>query len=108
MGAENLFLKNKSNFGTVFEDENGNEHSHLTKVIHKAILRVNETGIIGPENKQSEKRLFNRNSSFDCDENSLNNTIASKNFICNRPFIFLIRDYQTNLILFIGKYERRQ
>jgi serine protease inhibitor len=106
MGAENLFLKNISNFSTIFEDEKTNEYSHLTKVIHKAILRVNETGTIGPENKQSEKRLFNKTSEYD--ENNLNNNLTTLNFICNRPFIFLIRDYETNLILFIGKYERRQ
>lgn len=108
MGAHDLFLKNKANFNAMFEDgsrevDQIEENLCLTKVFHKAIIRVNETGSIGRECKSSEQDLVNENAEFD----SNNENFSTLDFICNRPFLFFIKDQKTNLILFIGKYERK-
>ncbi|XP_013777523.1 leukocyte elastase inhibitor-like [Limulus polyphemus] len=86
MGMSDVFDPSRANLAGITRQRG----LYLTKVIHKSYIEVNEEGseaaavsvVVGAE------RIGGRN---------------DEQFIANHPFIFLIRDYRTGLILFLGR-----
>ena len=89
MGASDMF-NIKANFSGM-TDRND---LYISKVIHKAIIDVNEVGTEAAA--ASASVIVTRSAMFD-DEFPID-------FICNRPFIFIIHEKLNHTILFIGKY----
>jgi serpin B len=90
MGASDMFNL-KANFSGMIDKND----LFISKVIHKAIIDVNEIGTEAAG--ASASVIVTRSVMFD-DEFPID-------FICNRPFIFIIHEKLNNTILFIGKYS---
>ena len=74
---------------------NGKNDLFLSNLIHKSVVEVNEEG--------GEPSLVTicvaiRRSSFIFDLPNV--------FKCNKPFLFLIHDYKTSDILYLGKFVK--
>lgn len=85
LGVITAFVSGRSNFGGISKQPN--QESFLTTVRQKAVIEVDENGT---EAAAATMVFGARN----CISNS---------FICNRPFIFLIREQTSGLCLFIGR-----
>jgi serpin B len=90
MGAGDMFNTFKANFSGMIDTGN----LFISKVIHKAIIEVNEAGTEAAA--ASAVVVMTRSAMID---NEL-----PFDFICNRPFLFIIREKLNNTILFMGKY----
>jgi serpin B len=82
LGLIRAFSLDRADFSNMFEDKLG----CIGKVIHKAFVKVDETGT---EAAAATMIMF---------PDSL-----SPHVIFNRPFLFIIHDVDTNAILFLGK-----
>ena len=91
MGASDMFDSYKANFSGMTDSVNG---LYISKVIHKAIINLNEVGTEAAA--ASASVIVTRSAMFD-DELPID-------FICNRPFLFIIHERLNNTILFTGKY----
>jgi serpin B len=67
---------------------------YISRVIHQAMVEVNEEGT---EAAAATAAVFSKRMA------PINRDIP-KNFICDRPFLFIIHDDSHKCILFIGKY----
>lgn len=83
IGMESSFTNIKADFSGI----TGNRDLYLEEVIHQAVIQVNEEGteaavntVIQLDNRRKPLELF-----------------------INRPFLFLIRDNRSGLILFLGR-----
>lgn len=93
LGATLPFDQSRANFTGISTDPNG---LYISKVVHQAVVEVNEegteaaaaTGIV------MMTRCAVMMEPFD--------------FICNRPFLFMIHEKNHNSILFFGKYAKPQ
>jgi serpin B len=90
MGASDMFNL-KANFSGMIDKND----LFISKVIHKAIIDVNEIGTEAAG--ASASVIVTRSVMFDVE--------FPIDFICNRPFIFIIHEKLNNTILFIGKYS---
>lgn len=72
-----------------FSGMNGNKELYISKVVHKAFIKVNEEGT---EAAAATGVVMSRKSISRVEE-----------FNANRPFIFLIQDNKTGALLFMGK-----
>jgi len=86
MGMKDAFSESKADFGGLHA---GKEPLHITAVVHKAFVEINEKGteaaaasgvVIGLRGAQRDTE-----------------------FLADRPFLFLIRENKTGAILFFGR-----
>ena len=94
MGIDLPFDEERADFSGITPEPTG---LSISKVVHQAVVELNEegteaaaaTGVVMVTRMAAIPR-------------------EPVNFICNRPFIFLIHDKVQNVILFYGKYEKPQ
>jgi serine protease inhibitor len=89
LGANDAFDKDKANFKGMTDDRSG---LYLSKVVHKAVIEVNEEGTEA--------------AAATADGMVLACYIPPEEFKCDRPFIFVVHDKRYNTILFMGKYAK--
>lgn len=90
MGAPSAFSEKDADFSGI----NSNNELFISKVIHQAVLEVNEQGTEAAAATAvvvTMKRSMMIEQTFD--------------FVCNRPFLFIIHDTTNDCILFMGKYS---
>jgi len=85
MGVSNLFVPNY-NFLTITKSK-----FNFSEIYQSVEIDINESGI----NKKNINKL---NSEIFFDKN------RNEQFIANKPFVYIIREDKTGLILLIGKY----
>ncbi|RMZ97199.1 plasminogen activator inhibitor 2 [Brachionus plicatilis] len=93
MGANLPFDELKADFSGITSDPQG---LYISEVVHQAVIEVNEegteaaaaTGVI-----MRGRMTMNK---------------PPSNFICDRPFLFLIHEKMHSLILFFGKYAKAE
>ena len=68
---------------------------YISKVIHKAIVDVNEEGTEAAAATAVVMKTKSKSMVIE----------RIPEFRCNRPFIFFIHDYKTQTILFMGRYS---
>ena len=93
MGAPHAFDMQNADFTGIAE----NSDLYISKVIHQAVVEVNEEGT---EAAAATAVIMMRRSAMNID--------LPEEFICNRPFLFVIHEKQCNGVLFIGKYVKPQ
>ncbi len=81
-----------SAFGPSANFDNIRDNIFISRVLHKAVIEVNEEG--------SEAAAV---TVVEMKESAVEEPIR---FIANRPFLFLINDESTDTILFMGKYSK--
>lgn len=103
MGIKKLFDPRYANLALIFADNNGNHSNQsstlspnkiaLDSVVHKSFIAVNEEGT---EAAAATAMIFARSG----------RPAFPTEFIANRPFLYMIRDISTNMILFLGTVRR--
>ncbi|KAJ6222539.1 hypothetical protein RDWZM_001084 [Blomia tropicalis] len=93
IGIKKLFDPRYVNLSVIFEDEKDSRQSALNSVLHKSYINVNEEGT---EASAATAMIFARSG----------RPLFPTQFIANRPFLYLIRDTTSNLILFMGTVRR--
>ncbi|XP_013784561.1 serpin B10-like [Limulus polyphemus] len=83
LGMESTFTEINADFSGI----TGNRDLYLEEVLHQAVIQVNEEGTTAAANTVIQ----------------LDNRRKSLELIINRPFLFLIRDNRSGLILFLGR-----
>jgi serpin B len=88
LGVKTAFVSGRSNFGGISKEPN--QETFLKTVRQKAVIEVDEAGTeaVACTGVVAYAKCA---------------PIQPCSFICNRPFIFLIRQQETGLILFIGR-----
>lgn len=66
---------------------------YLSSVVHQAVVEINEHGT---EAAAATKISIRKRSHLN----------FARNFICNRPFLFVIFEKTTTNVLFVGKISR--
>ncbi len=94
LGMKLAFDSEQANFHGISDASKSNS-LFISKVIHRAVIDVNEAGT---EAAAATAVLFAPTSA------AIRNTPFIPEFNANRPFLFLIRNNQTGLILFMGQY----
>ena len=89
MGASHAFDASKADFSNITSNR---EPFFISKVIHKAVVEVNEVG--------TEAAAATVIKMLGCAPGQPEIPIEFK---CNRPFLFMIHDNRHNNILFFGK-----
>ena len=92
LGATHPFDEVNANFGGITNEPTG---LYISKVIHQAVVEVNEEGT---EAAAATAAVMMTRCAIHIDE--------PFDFICNRPFIFIIHDTVKHNILFYGKYAK--
>jgi serpin B len=90
LGAQLPFDQFKADFSGITSEKSG---LYVSNVIHQAVVEVNEEGTEAAAATavvMMTRMAVIHQDPFD--------------FICNRPFIFIIHDTNQNNILFYGKY----
>ncbi|CAF0726935.1 unnamed protein product [Brachionus calyciflorus] len=93
LGANLPFDEVKADFSGISNDPNG---LFISKVIHQAVVEVNEEGTEAAA--ATGVVMMTRCMMIQ----------EPANFICNRPFLFLIHEKNHNGVLFFGKYAKPQ
>lgn len=88
LGIRDVFLPEKANLSAMFESAPSN--SHISDVVHKAFVEVNEEGTEAAAATGIMIRAMS----------------LSPQFFVDRPFLFFIRDVNSGAVLFIGKFVR--
>lgn len=91
LGAPNAFDTDKADFSGL-SNEDG---IFISKVIHQAVVEVNEKGT---EAAAATAVMMMKRCALVMD--------IPEEFICNRPFLFLIHEKKGNGVLFMGKFMR--
>jgi serpin B len=93
MGANLMFSEERADFSGITEN-NPNDHKKfmISHVFQKAYVEVNEAGTVA-----SAATFITMTRSM---------IYPEKDFVCNRPFLFIIHDKIFNNILFMGKYVK--
>ncbi len=87
LGLNSIFFANQANFDNMFIQAKG---IYVDDLKHRAVLKVNEEG--------TEAASLTKVSFL----GSLPDPKLDFNFIADKPFIFLVRDVQTKLLLYIA------
>lgn len=95
LGMEQVFDEDYANFPGI-RGEN-KENIFVDSVIHKAVIEVGETGATAAA---ATAIIMNEATAIDP-----SNRPIPIDFNVNRPFVFAIRDKQTNMIYFMGQIE---
>ena len=85
LGIKDAFMEGSANFSGISK-----AHLFISNVYHKAFIDVNEQGTEAAA--ATAVGAVTRGA-----------LVSIKEFIANRPFIFIIRDRETNSIIFIGR-----
>lgn len=93
MGLTDAFNPFKANFSKI-SNVNLSQNLYISNVIHKAIVEVNESGT--EASAATAVIIATRSAMYD-DE-------IPFDFVCDRPFLFIIHEKQNNTILFMGQY----
>jgi len=91
LGLKSMFDEQKSNF-TAFLEAGASDKVTFSSALHKSYIEVNEEG----SEAAAATALFGFRSA---------RPLFHKNFIANHPFMFLIYDEKTDMILFFGVYQ---
>merc|ERR1719210_211095 len=91
LGLKSMFDEQKSNF-TAFLEAGAADQVTFSSALHKSYIEVNEEG----SEAAAATALFGFRSA---------RPLFHKNFIANHPFMFLIYDEKTDMILFFGVYQ---
>lgn len=91
MGITDIFDPNKAELDIL------NKNVYLSKIIHETLIIVDEVGIEAPTKKNYSKLSTQKNG-----EDYEN---KPKVFMANHAFIYYIRHYPSNIILFYGDYQ---
>ena len=97
LGASTPFDKKKADFSGMSENKL-KSGLFISKVIHKAFVEVNEEGT---EAAAATAVLFGLKSA-----GARPLPPPPEEFYCDRPFIFLIHEKNTNTVLFLGKFVK--
>lgn len=89
LGVNLPFDESKADFSGITSDPNG---LYISKVVHKAVVEVNETGT---EAAAATGVIMMTRCAM---------ILEPANFICDRPFLFMIHEKKHNSVLFFGKY----
>ena len=89
LGMVRAFSDDKAQFGDMIESPIGN--ASISRVIHEAVIEVNEEGTEAAAATSVEIKLT-----------SVRIEQEPFSLICDRPFFFAIRDDQTGALLFMG------
>ena len=87
IGLEHMFDANKADFSGI----TGKKDLYVSKVIQKAFIEINEEG--AEASAASGAAMVEKGFRFETDPL----------FICDHPFLFMIKDNLTGMILFSGK-----
>ena len=90
VGMNEMFLEEKADFSGI----NGTKELHVSKVSHRASIEVNEEG------SEAYAAAIGYSTIYGLDE-SYNKTV---DFRADHPFLFFIRDNNTQSILFLGRF----
>lgn len=90
LGATHAFDSTKADFTGI---NSVNDGLHISKVLHKAFIEVNEEGC---EAAAATAVMMMKRCAFE----------EPHEFNCNRPFLFAIHDTVHNNVLFFGKYVK--
>jgi serpin B len=90
MGATLPFDQDRANFTGINDDPRG---LYISKVFHEAVVEVGEEGT---EAAAATAVVMAVRMALD----------TPRDFICNRPFLFIIHEKVNDTILFIGKYSK--
>ena len=93
MGANLPFDNARADFTGINDSPQG---LYISKVVHQAVVEVNEEGTEAAA--ATGVIMMTRMAIMD----------LPRDFICNRPFIFIIHEKTHNTTLFIGKYVKPQ
>ncbi len=97
IGIKAAFDPDKADFTRVVSSSNSEGNLFITKILHNAAIEVNEKG---SEAAAATASIIQTRAASSTKIETL------IDFICNRPFIYLINDKIQNLILFYGKFSR--
>lgn len=92
MGATDPFDERKADFSGI------NKDLFISKVIHKAVIDVNEKGTEAAAATAVVMML----------RSAMINPEPPKSFVCDRPFMFILHDSINLNVLFVGKYVKPQ
>jgi serine protease inhibitor len=90
------FDAENADFGNM--SENGEERLYISKAIHHAVLSVEEDG--------TEEAPPDTPQIISCEP--YGPYVDPIEFVCNRPFLFIIHEKVNNNVLFIGKLNNPQ
>ncbi len=93
LGAPTPFDKQKANFSGM-SDQEIKDGLYISKVIHQAIVEVNEEGT---EAAAATAVVMMKRCAI------IEDIIE---FYCDRPFLFFIQEKTTNTVLFLGKFVK--
>ncbi|RNA27829.1 squamous cell carcinoma antigen 2 [Brachionus plicatilis] len=91
MGANLPFDESRADFSGITSDPQG---LYISEVVHQAVVEVNEEGT---EAAAATGVIMMTRMAI---------MLEPANFICDRPFLFLIHEKKHNSILFFGKYTK--
>ncbi len=92
MGIKDAFSSENSDFSAMKSEayENKDENIYISKILHKAVIKIDETGTVAAAATTVGKM------SVGCGDNAFKISI-------DRPFIFIIRDLNSGAVLFVGQ-----
>lgn len=92
MGADEIFHRKNADFRTMYDlvctDFNDYANIYMSSIAHRVLFEIDYRN---PESPQKSGRKKPR---------------KIKNFICNKPFLYLVHDTKENRILFMGRYGK--
>ncbi|RNA27828.1 leukocyte elastase inhibitor A-like [Brachionus plicatilis] len=92
MGANLPFDELKADFSGITSDPQG---LYISEVVHQAVIEINEEGTEAAAATGVFMMMAHSALMYE-----------PPNFICDRPFLFLIHEKKHNSILFLGKYSK--
>lgn len=95
IGYKKIFDPRFVNLSVIFAKEADRNLTSLNSVLHKSYIKVNEEGT---EAAAATAIIFARSG----------RPLFPTQFVANRPFLYLVRETSTNMILFVGTVRRPQ
>ena len=92
LGITDAFDADKADFRFITDDHKG---LYVSQVIHQSVVEVNEEGTEAAA--ATAVVMMKRMAVF---------SPPPEEFKCNRPFLFVIHEAQSNAILFMGKFMK--
>lgn len=96
LGMKEAFDADRANFHGMTDSRNPDDEMHISFVLHKAFVDVNEQGT-----QAAAATIV----AMDVRAAPVAQRPFVPSFVANRPFLLVIQDRESNLILFIGKIE---